>query len=87
MNNYRFEFSEPALKDVKRLDSVNKKRILAKLRFFISQDEPLHLAKALKGESGGEYRWRVGNYRIIFDVNGETLTILRVQHRREVYRR
>ncbi len=34
----------------------------------------------------GEYRFRVGDFRIIFDLDGDNLVILRVGHRREVYR-
>ncbi|MDZ7363783.1 MAG: type II toxin-antitoxin system RelE/ParE family toxin [candidate division KSB1 bacterium] len=34
----------------------------------------------------GSYRFRIGDYRVIFDVDGAALVILRAGHRREIYR-
>jgi mRNA interferase RelE/StbE len=34
----------------------------------------------------GSYRFRIGDYRVIFDVEGANLIVLRVGHRREIYR-
>lgn len=34
----------------------------------------------------GTYRFRIGDYRIIFDIEGEEIVILRIGHRREIYR-
>ena len=66
-----------------------QKRIANKLRFFIKDGDPLGYAKKIKDNRLGNYRFRVGDYRIIFDVNdkGEivVLMVLRVKHRKEVY--
>ena len=35
----------------------------------------------------GSYRFRVGDYRVIFDLEGDEIVVLRVGHRREIYRR
>jgi mRNA interferase RelE/StbE len=35
----------------------------------------------------GTYRFRIGDYRIIFDIEDEEIVILRVGHRKEIYRR
>ena len=35
----------------------------------------------------GTYRFRMGNYRVIFDIEGKDIVILRVGHRREIYKR
>jgi len=35
----------------------------------------------------GTYRFRVGDYRVIFDVEGNEIIVLRVGHRREIYKR
>lgn len=45
-----------------------------------------HKTEKLKGVEG--YRLRVGNYRILYDIDdhAKTVTIHRVQHRKEVYR-
>ncbi len=34
----------------------------------------------------GSYRFRVGDYRVIFDLEGEEIVVLRVGHRKEIYR-
>lgn len=86
MSSYWVEFKAPAVKDIKRLDGHNQKRILAKLRLFVAQDEPLTFAKHLADSREGSYRWRIGNFRVVFDVEGDVFVVLRVQHRREVYR-
>jgi len=35
----------------------------------------------------GTYRFRIGDYRVIFDIEGNEVVVLRVGHRREIYRR
>lgn len=84
---YRYVITRVAAKDINKLDAVIKHRLKAKLEFFIAQKDPLAHAKALVASNYGSYRWRVGDYRVIFDVDGDKLIILQVQHRREVYRR
>jgi len=83
---YRLEVSGKAKKDIQSLDLVIQKRIAVKLKFFLSNDDPLSFAKKLVNSKDGDYRWRIGHYRIIFDVNDSVILLLRVQHRREVYR-
>ena len=85
--SYRLEIESRAQKDIKALDVVAQRRIAKRLKFFVSQYDPLTYAKKLTDPIGGDYRWRVGPYRLIFDVQGKTIKLLRVQHRREVYRK
>lgn len=51
-------------------------------------DDPRTLAKPLQGEYGELWRYRVGPYRIICEIRDSELIVLvlRVGHRREVYR-
>ncbi|HSS48903.1 MAG TPA: type II toxin-antitoxin system RelE/ParE family toxin [Thermoanaerobaculia bacterium] len=72
-----------ALKDLEKLDGQAKRRILEKLR--LNAQEPLEHSVKLTDSKLGTYRYRVGDYRIIFDLEGETLIVLRVGHRREIY--
>ena len=53
-----------------------------------SSDDPRSLGKALKGPLGDLWRYRVGDYRILCDIQYSVLTILVLQigNRREVYR-
>lgn len=88
--NYSLSITARARKDILNLPKEDAKRITKKLRFFISSPDPLHHAKPLTNTNVAEYRFRVGDYRILFDVDSRghiiILTILTVQHRRDVYK-
>lgn len=81
---YKLLYTKTAVKDIQKLDAVVKKRLKIKLETYANN--PLLYAKKLTDSSLGTYRWRIGNYRIIFDININTIVILRVRHRREIYR-
>ena len=81
---YKLLYTKTAAKDIQKLDTVAKKRLKSKLETYIK--DPLLYAKKLTDFSLGTYRWRIGNYRITFDINMDTIVILRVRHRREIYR-
>ena len=87
MPKYNLLYKKLAVKDIQSLPPQIRKRLGAKLEFFIFQDDPLEFAESLTKPADAQYRYRVGDYRILFDVDGDNIVILRVQHRREVYRR
>lgn len=82
--SYRLVFTENARRDIKKLDRVAQKKLAQKLKTF--QSNPLFYAKKLTSPILGQYRWRVGNYRIIFDIHGKNIIVLRVGHRKEIYK-
>lgn len=85
---YRVVFKPTALKDLKKLPKTIQKRIKEKLGFYLVQTEPLDYAVQLAGDKkSGEYRFRVGDYRIVFDKHKSTLVILYIEHRRDVYKK
>ena len=64
-----------------------QRQILKKLDFFLAAPDPVHFAEPLMGHRGHVFRFRVvGDYRVIFEVEGNRCLILEVGHRREVYR-
>jgi mRNA interferase RelE/StbE len=79
-------FTRSAFRQFKKLDRKIQKRIDKKLRFFVSQKNPLQFAEPLKDPRFGHFRFRIGDYRIIFDVEKEKIIILKVGHRKEIYR-
>lgn len=83
--SYNLVYTRTAVKDIQRLDNVARKRIKIKLESLAKN--PKSSAKKLINSSIGQYRFRVGNYRIVFDISGENLVILRVGHRREIYKK
>jgi mRNA interferase RelE/StbE len=83
--NYKLIYTRRANRDIKRLDELIKLRIKKQLEFL--SKSPLTYAEKLTNSAIGDYRFRVGDYRIIFDIDENNIIILRVGHRREIYRR
>lgn len=83
-------YAERALKELRKLDRKERQRILDKLETYAALPDPLSSAKVLTGALAGFYRYRIGVYRVIFEVhpNGEitVLYVLSVKHRKDVYR-
>jgi mRNA interferase RelE/StbE len=75
-----------AEKQFAKLDSDIQERIHNKLVFFLSADDPLAFAERLKDMETGQYRFRIGDWRVIFDLVKDTIFVLSVGHRREVYK-
>lgn len=81
---YQLVYTKRAVKDIQRLDRVAKQRIKTALEKYC--EDPLRFAHKLTNPALGTYRFRVGNYRVIFDLEEDTLIILRVGHRKDIYR-
>lgn len=87
MPNYRIVFAGNSKMDLDKLDRVVRHRIAKKLQYFLDQDDPLAYARQLVHSSLGSYRFRIGHYRVVFDLEDGTIQVLSVKHRGEVYRR
>lgn len=86
---WTIEFVPAAAKELKALDRQVARRIVRTLEERIAvSDDPRALGAALAGEHAGYWRWRIGDYRVIARVDDHQVTVLvvRVAHRREVYR-
>ena len=81
---YELLYTRRAFEDIEELDAVVKKRLVAKLDEF--GKDPFRVSEKLTNSKLGQYRFRVGNYRIVFDTHGQKIIILRIGHRREIYR-
>lgn len=81
---YIIVLTQRALKDLESIDKKTKNRIVAKLKEYAK--EPLKHARKLISPRIGTYRFRIGNYRIIFDINGKNIVILRIGHRKSIYK-
>lgn len=84
------EISAGARKALSKLDPAAARAILTFLDEKVARvGNPRASGKALTGSPLGNFwRWRVGDYRIVADVQDRTVTVLvvRIGHRREVYR-
>jgi mRNA interferase RelE/StbE len=69
-------------KDLRQINPQDQGRILEALR-KTGQDP--HAGRKVVVAEVGQYRWRVGPYRIRYDIEGDKVHVLRVRHRREAY--
>ena len=86
---WTIEFVPAAAKELTKLGKPEAARIITTLETRIAiLDDPRKLGSALTGELGGLWRWRIGDYRVVARIDDQRITILvvRVAHRREVYR-
>lgn len=81
--NYQIEFKPRAFKDLKVLPVAENGRIIAAIEAL--QDGIVGDVKKLT-KFTPEYRLRVGNYRVLFEIAGATVVIYRVLHRKDAYR-
>ncbi|MFB0515044.1 MAG: type II toxin-antitoxin system RelE/ParE family toxin [Candidatus Neomarinimicrobiota bacterium] len=81
---YRISYKQSVARDLARLDSQTQRRILDKIDAELTGDPLRH--PGLKGPYAGLYRLRVGDYRVIYTVLEEEVPVLRIGHRREIYR-
>ncbi|KKR32754.1 MAG: Addiction module toxin, RelE/StbE family [Candidatus Gottesmanbacteria bacterium GW2011_GWC2_39_8] len=82
--SYNLLYTKTAALDIKKLDTVARKKIRKKIETY--REKPIYYGKKLVNSAIGSYRWRAGNYRIVFDIDGNNIVILRVGHRREIYK-
>ena len=81
----RVLFSSTAEDQLDRLPRYLHKRILSKIAKYAAQPDPLEFAEPLSSSS--YYRFRIGDYRVIFEIlEGGAFWILAVKRRDEAYR-
>jgi len=80
----KFAFTPTAEDHFDRLTRQTRKRIATKMRFYAAQQDPLKFAEPLTGSS--EYRFRIGDHRVIFEVLHDTIWIIAIKRRDEAYR-
>ena len=81
---YKVLLTDKAVKNLNKLDSNTSKIIKSKLLEY--SKEPFNYARKLSKTSIGTYRFRVGDYRIIFDIDKDNIVVLKIGHRKEIYR-
>jgi len=80
---YTLAFKPRARKDLRALGSENVRRVLEKIEALT--DDLAGDVKRLTDYTP-EFRLRVGDYRVLFEIDGSTIIVYRVVHRREAYR-
>ena len=82
---YSLVYTRRAIKDIQRLEEKIRKRIGNTLLRY--SEDPFKYSEKLTDSKLGNYRFRIGDYRVIFDLEGTDIAVLRVGHRKEIYRK
>lgn len=78
-------YAHKAARQLENLSHSIQKRIIEKMRFYANQENPLKFAKRLVDYKEGEYRFRIGDYRLTFDVKKDVIYILKIDKRDKAY--
>jgi mRNA interferase RelE/StbE len=85
------DYTDSARKTLKKIDKTQAKKILDFMDFRIAlRENPRDIGEALKGQKLGEFwRYRVGDYRIVCNIEDEQVRVLvvRIGNRKEIYRK
>jgi mRNA interferase RelE/StbE len=87
--DWTVDYSDTAKRQLKHLDRQTAKRIMDFMDERVAETgDPRSFGKALRGPLGDFWRYRVGGYRLICDIQDNKLTVLvvRIGDRKEVYR-
>lgn len=84
---WTIEITKTAEKQICSFDKTIQQRIVKFLRALAIADDPRLSGKALKGNKAQLWRYRVGDYRLICNIQDPSIiTILEIGHRREIYK-
>ena len=83
---YKLDFTDEGRSALASLDKIVAQRILVKLKWFLQNIEAVNF-KPLKGNLSGLYKLKVGDWRIIYEINHneKVVTVHKVGHRKEIY--
>ena len=80
-----YSFTRYADKELRKFPINVQQRIVKKIEFYLNTENPLHFADSIKGPDNKIYRFRVGDYRIIFEWLGNRIRVLKVKPRPRSY--
>ena len=89
MKKFKVDYTPKAIKSLKKMDNSARKNIYDWInKNLVDCENPRLHGKALQGDRDNEWRYRVGDYRLIADIQDERILILLldIDHRSQVYR-
>lgn len=83
---YKLLFDDKVFKDLKNIDNKWQKKILEAIKTKLVQDP--YIGKKLVGDLSLFYRYRVNNYRVIYEILEDeiVLVVIKIKHRKDVYK-
>ena len=85
---YKIEYSDRAIKQIKKLDKQTQFLIKSWIdKNLIGTSNPRQHGKGLRSNRSGQWRYRVGNYRILADIQDckVVVLVLEIGHRKNIY--
>lgn len=90
MSRYKVEYTSAAIKQIKKLDGSTRKLIRAWIeKNLVGCKDPRAHGKGLSGDKSGQWRYRIGDYRLLAIILDDRIVIqiFQVGHRRLVYQK
>jgi addiction module RelE/StbE family toxin len=81
---FNITYKKSVIRDISRLDKKEARRIINKIEKDLSERAESY--PVLKGEFAGLRKMRIGDYRVIFTLIDDNVLVLRIGHRREIYK-
>ena len=83
---YKLLFDEKVVKDLRKIDKTQQSKILSVIKLKLIENP--YVGKKLIGDLSPLYRYRVGNYRIIYDIVEKevVVVVIKIKHRKDAYK-
>lgn len=88
MHKYSVRYTERAVKQLKKLAVFTRKQLISWIeKNLVDCEDPRAKGKGLTANRSGQWRYRVGDYRILAEISDSTVTILVIDvgHRSKIY--
>ena len=82
----QIDYTKSAVSDLNALPRNVQERIARKMRFYADAENPIRFAERLTYFKDAEFRFRIGQYRILFDIINNKIFVLKIKHRKDIYK-
>lgn len=82
---YNIGYKKSVERDLKKLPKAEARRVLDQIEEELSEKADAH--PVLKGQFAGLRKLRIGAYRVIYAILGSEVIVLRIGHRKDVYKK
>ncbi len=81
---YKLKYNKNVKKDIKNFSNKEKLKIRNGVRKILENPYPRNI-NTIKLKTANYFRYRIGRYRILYNIENDTVKILKVGHRKEIY--
>ncbi|WXU00325.1 MAG: hypothetical protein Ctma_1038 [Catillopecten margaritatus gill symbiont] len=83
---YKLLFDDKVIKDLKKIDKTWQSKIVKIIQTKLLENP--YMGKKLVGNLSPYYRYRIGDYRVLYSINDEeiTISVIKIKHRKNVYK-